>query len=282
MVLLDQVGVNKIVLMATGARKGATRDQLPLAAYEKHPDRVIPFLGLNGVATITGPYIDYLDRELATGKFFGMGELMARHYGFSVTTRAGASLEAGDYTLPMDSPGALDLMCLAAKHNVVLIVHMETTAETVPGLERALQQYRDTKVTWAHQTHIKTFGGSKRENARKADPGQIAALMDKYPNLYADIALGFESSYLARGDGRLPEKWESLYEGHSSRFVVGLDRPFLASWEEPEAFLRKTIPLRKWLSQLSPTTQRKLATENMERILAAKPSSRKACQFLTK
>ena len=33
----------------------------------------------------------------------------------------------GDYTIAMDSPGVLDLMCLAAKHNVVLIVHMETT-----------------------------------------------------------------------------------------------------------------------------------------------------------
>jgi len=59
-------------------------------------------------------------------------------------------VEAGDYTIPMDSPGVQHLMCLAAKHNVILIVHMETTEATVPALELALQRNPTTKVIWAH------------------------------------------------------------------------------------------------------------------------------------
>ncbi len=278
--MLDQAGVRRIVLMPLGTRV-TDRPQLVLSAYEAYPDRVIPFLGLNGVATITRSLLDYLDGQLSGGQFQGMGEILSRHYSFSRTTPGGSSVEAGDFTIPMDSPGVLDLMCLAAKHNVVLTVHMESTAETVAALERALQQSPNTKVIWAHQTHIKTYGGSAPENARTADPEEIAALMDRHPNLYADIAPGFESRYLVAADGQLPDRWRDLYETYSDRFVVGHDLPFLAQWNEPEIFLNKVTLIRRWLSQLGPSAQRKLAYENMERILASEPSSAQECQFLT-
>jgi hypothetical protein len=97
-------------------------------------------------------------------------------------------IQAPTVSIPVDSPGAEALMCLAAKHNVVLIIHMETTTETVPALERALERNPHTKVIWAHQYHFKTVDGPVPEHARKADPEQVAALMGKYPHLYADIA----------------------------------------------------------------------------------------------
>ena len=280
--VLDRAGVEKIVLMANGNSLEA-RDRTALAAYEKYPDRVVPFLGLNGYRKFDPQLLEYLDRQLSTGKFLGMGELLSRHYSFSTVERGGATLEAGDYTIPMDSPKVLDLMCLAAKHNVVLVVHMETTAETVPALERALKRNPTTKVIWAHQTHIKTYNGSTAQHARKADPEQIASLLDQYPNLYADIAPGFESRYLKSGDGRLPDKWKNLYEQYSDRFVVGLDGPFLANWEEPTGGVARSAKvIRNWLSKnLTPSTQRKLAAENMERILEAKPSPGSPCEFLT-
>lgn len=280
--LMDQAGVSKIVLMALKAPQGKARDRLILSAHERYPDRVIPFLGLNGVATVTPSILDYLDSQLSSGKFRGMGEILVRHYGFSTTGRSGNILEAGDFTIPADSPGVLDLMCLAATHNVVLTVHMETEAATVPALERALQQNPHTKVIWAHQTPFKTLGGDAPENARKADPEQIASLLDKYPNLYADMAPGHESLYFAESDRQLPANWKSLYERHSERFVLGHDQPFLVGWQEPGGSQARARLIREWLGQLSPATQRKLASENIQRILAARPASVQTCQFQTR
>ena len=279
--VMDELGVGKIVLMALKSQWGAARDQRTLTAYEQYPGRVIPFIGLNGVSPITREVLEYVDAQLATGKFRGIGEVLSRHYGFSTETGAGTSLEAGDYTIPMDSPGVQDLMCLAAKHNAVMIVHMETTEETVPALERALQRNPTTKVIWAHQTHLKTLDGSTAQHARKADPEQIANLLDKYPNLYAYIAPGFESRFLSSGDGRLPDRWKNLYEKYQDRFVVGLDGPFLANWEEPTGVTLSAKLIRIWLANLTPSTQAKLAAENMERILEAKPSPGSPCEFLT-
>ena len=138
------------------------------------------------------------------------------------------------------------------------------------------------KVIWAHQTHIKTLDGSTALDARKADPEQIAELLDKYPNLYADIAPGFESRYLSSGDGRLPDRWRDLYERYSDRFVVGLDGPFLSNWEGTGGVARSAKVVRNWLSGLTPSTQAKLAAQNMERILEAEPSPGSPCDFLTK
>ena len=270
--VMDKLAVRKIVLMALGDYWGAARDQRALTAYEQYPDRVVPFIGLNGIDPVTRSDLQYVDGQLASGKFRGMGELLSRHYPFASVTAAGTSLESGDYIIPMDSPGAQDLMCLAAKHNVVLIIHMETTAATVMALERALQKNPATKVIWAHQTPIKTLDGSTAEHARKADPEQIANLMDKYPNLYADIAPGFEKHFVRASDGRLPANWKSLYERYSDRFVVGLDGPFVATWKEPTGVVVSNNLIRAWLSQLTPATQRKLAADNMERILESKPS----------
>ena len=279
--VLDRAGVEKIVLMANGKSLEA-RDRTALAAYEKYPDRVVPFLGLNGYRKFDPQLLEYLDRQLSTGKFLGMGELLSRHYSFSTVERGGATLEAGDYTIPMDSPKVLDLMCLAAKHNVVLVVHMETTAETVPALERALRANPNTKVIWAHQTHLKTLDGSTEQHARKADPGQIAGLLDEYANLFVDVAPGFESRYLTRGDGNLSDPWRDLYERYNDRFVVGLDQPFLEQWGDVGRFVTRANLVRRWLSQLSPAAQRKLATENMERILGLELSSGRECQYLTR
>ena len=114
------------------------------------------------------------------------------------------------------------------------------------------------------------------------DIEEIVGLLDKYPNLYADIAPGFESRYLRSGDGRLPDQWKDLYERYSDRFVAGLDGPFLASWEESTGVVRSARLVRNWLSNLTPATQAKLAAENMERILEDRPSPGIPCEFLTR
>ena len=108
--VIDELGNSKIVLMALKSKWGTSREDRTFAAYEKYPDRVIPFIGLNGVSPISLDVLEYVDSQLATGKFRGLGELLSRHYGFSVETGAGTSWEAGDFTIALDWPGVQDLM----------------------------------------------------------------------------------------------------------------------------------------------------------------------------
>ena len=106
-------------------------------------------------------FFDYLDRQFEDGEFVGIGELLSRHYSFSKEAH-GETVEAGNYDLPMDHPVVHDLMCLASKHDVVLVVHMESEDETIPALARALAANPDTKVIWAHQSIRRRLEGLQK------------------------------------------------------------------------------------------------------------------------
>lgn len=268
--LMDQAGVQKVILMANrieSFRPMGWEDALVLEAYEKYPQRIIPFLTtVRWGWRFRGPtFLEYAERQLQTGKFKGMGEFMVKHYAISST----ADIAAPEISVPADSPWMQEMMRLGAKYNVPLIIHMETTADTVAALERALLANPNTRVIWAHQNPVKMGGGPEAQYARQADPNQVAILLDKYPNLFADIAVGYETRFFRLEDRKLPQGWKNLYERYNDRFVIGLDLAVSVMWEK--GYLRRASVIRGWLSQLSSDTARKLAYENIERILSAKP-----------
>ena len=270
--LMDQAGVQKVILMANrieSFRPMGWEDALVLEAYEKYPQRIIPFLTTvrrGGVLLRDSAFfVKYAERQLKTGKFKGMGEFMVKHYAISST----ADIAAPEISVPADSPWMQEMMRLGAKYNVPLIIHMETTADTVAALERALLASPNTRVIWAHQNPVKMGGGPEAQYARQADPNQVAILLDKYPNLFADIAVGYETRFFRLEDRKLPQGWKNLYERYNDRFVIGLDLAVSVMWEK--FYLRRASVIRGWLSQLSSDTARKLAYENIERILSAKP-----------
>lgn len=159
------------------------------------------------------------------------------------------------------------MMRLGAKYNVPLCIHMETEPDTLEALDRALTANPNTKVIWAHQNPVKMGGGLGGEYARRADPNQIAALLDKHPNLFADISVGYESGFFNETlDRQLPGSWKNLYEKYSDRFVVGFDRAYKDTFEKQ--YLSWADWFRGWLLQLSGDTAKKLAYENIERILS--------------
>jgi Tat protein secretion system quality control protein TatD with DNase activity len=176
--VMDQENIARMILMGKGGP--TSRDVTTLQAYDQFPDRIVPFIGLNGYTAknFTPEFFDYLDRQFGDGEFLGMGELLSRHYSFS-TGALGTTLKAPDFDFSMDQPIVHDLMCLASKHDVVLMVHMEAEDETILALERALSDNPDAKVIWAHQTHLKTFGGSTKEHTHKADPSGIGRVAER-------------------------------------------------------------------------------------------------------
>ena len=268
---MDRAGIRKIVLMTNRIapfRPMGWEDDFVLEAYEKYPHRIIPFLTTvrGGQGSLSdSALVEYAEAQLKKGIFKGLGEFMVEHY--SIPGAPGVA--APHIGVPADSPWVQKMMRLGAKYDVPLTIHMETTAETVAALERALQANPRTKVIWAHQNPVKMGGGPEARYARRGDPDQIARLLDKYPNLYADIVPGYETFFVRPEDRALPEDWKKLYEKYNDRFAIGTDLATELMWEKwalPRANL-----MRAWLSQLSPDTARKLAHENIERILSAKP-----------
>jgi hypothetical protein len=267
--LMDQAGVQKSVLMANriaGSRPMGWEDAMVLEAYEKYPQRMIPFL-----TTVRGgrgllpdeAFLEYAERQLKTGTFKGLGEFMLRHFAIS------GSQGAPEVRVPAESPWMQAMMRLGAKYNVPLLIHMETTPESVAELDRALLANKNTKVIWAHQNPVKMGGGPDAHYARQGDPEQIAALLSKHPNLFADISVGYETLFLQPRDRQLPESWRNLYEGYNNRFVVGLDLANSVMWKK--GYLPRVRLIRGWLSQLTSDTAKKIASGNIERILSAKP-----------
>jgi hypothetical protein len=128
---------------------------------------------------------------------------------------------------------------------------------------------KNTKVIWAHQNPVKMGGGPGAHYARQGDPEQIAALLNKHPNLFADISVGYETRFFQPRDRQLPQSWRNLYERYNDRFVVGLDLATSVMWEK--GYLPRVRVIRGWLSQLTRDTAKKIASENIERILSAKP-----------
>jgi hypothetical protein len=269
--VMDELGISRIVLMAVGGgpvTSLADLTQLTIDTHQRYPERVIPFIGLNFIREFTPAQLRFLDRQLATGQFRGMGELNVLHLAGEITTPGATRIEIEAKRVPLDSRGAQDVMCLAAKHGVLLTIHMETTDETVAELDRALQRSSETRIIWAHQTPA------------RSDAEALRRLLDTYPNLYADISPGF--FHIMPGHYRIPEPWVALYEQFTDRFLIGLDMPFLSFWQEPEIYRQRAELLRSWLSQLSPETQRRMASENADRILAPRPGSGAGCDFLTR
>lgn len=270
--LMDQAGVQKAVLMANriaGTHPMGWEDAMVLEAYGKYPQRFIPFLttvrGGRGVLS-DQTFLEYAERQLKTGRFKGMGEFMLKHFAISGAPGAGAP----EISLAADSPWMQTMMRLGAQYNVPLVIHMETTAESVAALDRALLANKNTRVIWAHQNPVKMGGGAEAHFARQGDPNQIAALLNRHPNLFADISVGYETLFFfAPRDRQLPESWRNLYEKYNDRFVVGLDLATNVMWET--GYLPRMRVIRAWLSQLSGDTARKLASENIERILSARP-----------
>ncbi|MFH0848025.1 MAG: hypothetical protein V1857_00800 [archaeon] len=264
-------GVRKTVLMANqipASQPMGWEDTLVLEAYEKYPQQIIPFLSTPrwGWQIRDQAFMVYAESQLKTGKFKGIGEFMVRHYA------CGGLAPAPDINVPADSQWMQDMMRLGAKYNVPLNIHMETEPDTVAALDRALMANANTTVIWAHQNPVKTSGGAEAQYARTADPNQIAALLDKYPNLFADISVGKESDFFDPAkDLTLPDNWKSLYEKYNDRFVVGFDN---AAKEMFEKYYQSRVTVhRTWLSQLTSATARKLAYENIERILGLPPTT---------
>jgi predicted TIM-barrel fold metal-dependent hydrolase len=100
---------------------------------------------------------------------------MLRYYGIP-------SKNEPEVNVPADSPFIKKLSDIVKNHNAVMLVHMEPEAEAIRSIENLLNYNKKLRLIWAHcgtvaKVGLKTIGHS-----------DIAALMDRHPNLYTDIS----------------------------------------------------------------------------------------------
>ena len=231
---MDALGVAKA---GNGAR-GAP-DALALDWARMYPDRFIPFAGKQAIRksilidgerawTLKSPAVLAYLLELEAGLKAGKFKGI------------GEINNNADYNFPADSPLMQRLWSLSAAYRVPVNVHTPVRDGLVAEMERLLASDRRGTWVWAH--------------AGEARPELLRRLLRLHPNLHVEL------SGRAFDIMRDPE-WKVLLEEFSNRFVLGTDARNL-QW-----FVVKIGRWRKVLKLLSPSTARKLAHQNAERLL---------------
>jgi predicted TIM-barrel fold metal-dependent hydrolase len=231
--LMDQAGISHMVLMAMGRN-----DSLTAQIYRQYPQRILPFVSSMYPAWHRQDerVLSYAEKQLRAGIFRGVGEVMLRYYGIP-------SKNEPETNVPADSPFMKKLGDIVAHYNAVMLVHMEPEAEAIRSLENLLDHNKRLRLIWAH------CGTVARVGLKTIGHFDIAALMDRHPNLYTDIA-GVQPMFVAPSgglrrppitddSGKLFPEFKDLLKKHSDRVLFGLDTPWKECWAEK--------PFKRWV-----------------------------------
>lgn len=215
---LDHNGIRYAIVTSTPASHAAV-------LYKHAPNRIVPLLGIyrnqadktNWLNDVSLP--SYVDAELKKGYWQGIGEL---------------HIFAGD----RNSPVFKDIVSIAAKHQLVLLIHGDPAViDTVYDI--APKQ----PVIWAHA-------------GTYPYPDLIADYLKRYPFLYIDLSMRDER---IAPDGQLDDSWYELFVANPDRFMAGVDTYSLPRWHNYDAVVKI---IRHWLAQLPDDISSQLAYGN--------------------
>ena len=215
--------------------------------------RFSPFItGINPLDQNAAEYIETLLR-LHPGFWKGIGEVMSRH----------DDLTAFTYGKPprADHSALMRVYELAARHSLPVLMHHNISSANrrdpiyLPELERAVAANPATTFIWAH-------AGISRRVDIPALRDELSRVLDAYPNLYIDISWVVYPDYIVKDDASLAA-WIMLIEKFPDRIFIGSDK--VGHWDTyPEEMTKYNL----LLSRLSSSTARKIAQENIQRLLA--------------
>jgi predicted TIM-barrel fold metal-dependent hydrolase len=231
--LMDMAGISHMVLMARGRN-----DALTTEIYRHAPQRILPFVSTMypGWHRQDMRVLSFAERQLDTGIFKGVGEVMLRYFGIP-------SKNEPVINVPADSPFIRKLSDIVVSHDVVMIAHMEPEPAAVRSLENLLGYNRKLKLVWAH------CGTVARVRLQTIGHADIGALMDRHPNLYTDISGvqpmswapsgGLRRPSITDGNGNLLPRFKEVVARHGDRVLFGLDTPWMQCWAEE--------PFKRWV-----------------------------------
>ena len=272
---MDRNNVTRRTVMARyypgGPRDLPGSDEDALRLAERYPGKFFPLVGMQ-LPLLTGSHkwnspdreveqlIKETERKLASGRFFGIGEFIVRHWSYSPGPHA-------EQDNPIYSTFTRRMGAIAARFDVPMVVHMEGYPALVDDFSRLLAEYPNVRFVWAH-----SCGRSKAPVIRR--------MLARHPNLFCDLAAmtnvgttGYgtgwprteEFTALIEQDGVLFPEMKTLYEDFPDRFMLGMDVAH-APGNNLRNYSRRVNRFRELLGQLKPETARKLAEANAIRI----------------
>lgn len=220
------------VLRAAGLKRAfvsSSSDEGTQKLYEIAPELIVPVLrpyrkrGEVSTWMYDETVVAMLAERLQRNYYAGIGEFHA-------------------FGSDIDLPVLQQVIALAAKHRVFLHAHSDADA-----IERIFGTNPDVLVIWAHSGF--------------ASPVEVAPMLEKYPNLWSDLAFRSEHAFNAVVDA----DWEVLFERFPRRFLLGTDTYTPERWYY---VVEHADWSRGWLASLPTELAENIAFRNAEALLA--------------
>jgi Amidohydrolase len=193
------------------------------------PARYIPTSPGGIFPAFTAAPEDFVEKTISKVKkdhYPLMGEFEFRHYMSSSQCKRGQTER--DVTIPIDSDAGHKLFEFSQRSGISFQIHYEVEDNLLPPLEAMLARYPGAKVIWCHVGQVRYAG-----RAETYGPAYVRSLIEKYPNIYFDLAFrGADSVYPASGErhvrvwqyaGKVKPAWVQLIADHPYRFLAALD-----------------------------------------------------------
>ena len=217
---LREAGVKR-ALVSSSSDEGTQR------LYQADPTFVVPSLrpyrkrGTIDTWMYDESIIPYLQQRLANYRYAAIGEL---------------HIDGEQAYLPV----MREIIRLAKQYQLVLHVHGDAHA-----IRFIFEQYPEARILWAHAGFTYAV--------------IVGKLMDKHPNLMADLS--FRGEII--NDGRIMKAWRKLLVAHADRFLLGIDTYEPPRWLQINNVMQWQ---RELLAALPDEVGRKIAYENSDLI----------------
>ena len=187
-----------------------------------------------------------------------MGEFEFRHY---MSPRQYKRRETyRDVTVPIDSDAGHQLFGFSQRSGISFQIHYEIIDSLLLPLEKMLAKYPKAKVIWCHLAQVRYS-----KDAKKYSPDYVRKLIEKYPNIYFDLAFGGSGSvYPGSGEyqakvwnksGRVKQAWIDLITDYPYRFLAALD----IGGDRMDQVSKNTRKLRAFIDSLPKETREVVA-----------------------
>jgi Tat protein secretion system quality control protein TatD with DNase activity len=275
--VMDRNNVSRQTVMAryypgpTGSGDRPGTDELALELSGKYPGRFFPLVGmqrpeLTGADKWLNPdaaveaILNEAEAKLATGRFYGIGEVIVKHFAYSSGRHA-------ELENPIYSPFMQRLSQLAARFDMPIVIHMEGAPHLVKDFSRLLQENSRVRYVWG-------------QNCGRSKAPVIRTMLENHPNLYGGLGgmtnvgktgygIGWprmeEYTALIEKGGILFPEMREIYESFPDRFVIGMDVNH-APGMNPKNYGRRAKRFRELLAHLKPQTAAAFAEGNAIRI----------------